>query len=550
MQFPRARSRSARKAAKPSLVGFASSSRSASPVWVPPCWEELRGSPSSSAAATAELSDALPALRAGGPSRQARGQGSLPNLQTREAREAALESLESDVYAASSVSSVRSRRRCYLAVLEQFGVEPFPVDGAKLRYLGAGLKAGGYRSAQNVLSQFKVDSERAGHTFSGHELRLLADIGRSCLRGLGPPVRAQALPFEQLHRLPGGQNPWVENGPLGPRNLIICGAWWMLREIEVANLRASLAEIEPTSSPTASLTLPASKNDASAQGATRAHACICGEGPPRVDCAAHAVWGQLWLLRRRFADSFVEDRPLRDLPLFPRADGQAASKSSIVATIEHAAMLLRVPRTSPDGTRRISGHTLRPTGAQGLTRLGLDLWTVQLLGRWGSSVVQQYVAEASTTREAAHARRHLLARSLRDLSSDASQKWTAEQLKQLAADEVLKALRAWTPSLTSEIKEALLSELSRRASGTEASGSASSDDASDPQVVDAPASIDPGLPEETVSSSTTCKKHRVLVGPRDNLCAASWASFCGWKFGSSPFRDPAPGDMVCRRCWP
>ena len=208
MQFPRARSRSAQRAAPPRRVGFATTSGTATPSWEPPCWEGLRGHPSSSARAPAEPPDAFPALRAGGPSRQARGRGSVPDLHTPALREAALESLESDVYAASSVSSVRSRRRCYHAVLSQFGVEPLPANGTKLRFLGAGLKAGGYRSAQNVLSQFKVDAERAGHTFSGHELRLIADIGRSCLRGLGPPIRAQPLPFEQLHRLPGGHDPW------------------------------------------------------------------------------------------------------------------------------------------------------------------------------------------------------------------------------------------------------------------------------------------------------------------------------------------------------
>ena len=43
------------------------------------------------------------------------------------------------------------------------------------------------------------------------------------------------------------------------------------------------------------------------------------------------------------------------------------------------------------GIDAITGHTLRVTGAQGLARLGLELWAIQLLGRWGSDAVQTYV---------------------------------------------------------------------------------------------------------------------------------------------------------------
>ena len=50
---------------------------------------------------------------------------------------------------------------------------------------------------------------------------------------------------------------------------------------------------------------------------------------------------------------------------------------------------------SPDGTERVSGHSLRVTGAQGLARLGLDAWSIQLLGRWGSAVVFGYIREAA-----------------------------------------------------------------------------------------------------------------------------------------------------------
>ena len=59
--------------------------------------------------------------------------------------------------------------------------------------------------------------------------------------------------------------------------------------------------------------------------------------------------------------------------------------------------LLHVPLSTPDGSERVSGHSLRVTGAQGLARLGWDLWAIQLQGRWHSDVVKRYVREAHLT---------------------------------------------------------------------------------------------------------------------------------------------------------
>ena len=62
--------------------------------------------------------------------------------------------------------------------------------------------------------------------------------------------------------------------------------------------------------------------------------------------------------------------------------------------IEFAASSLGVPLAAPDGSERISGHSLRVTGAQGLTNLGWHLWVVQLHGWWGSDVVRRYVRDS------------------------------------------------------------------------------------------------------------------------------------------------------------
>ena len=80
--------------------------------------------------------------------------------------------------------------------------------------------------------------------------------------------------------------------------------------------------------------------------------------------------------------------------MFPTIDGDAPSKQAMLTTFLSVASRLGLPEQSRDGTERISGHTLRATGAQGLARRGLDLWSIQLLGRWGSEAVRGYIREA------------------------------------------------------------------------------------------------------------------------------------------------------------
>ena len=145
-----------------------------------------------------------------------------------------------------------------------------------------------------------------------------------------------------------------------------------------------------------SWTLPASKADQQALGVARTHYCSCLKSAgPSPHCVAHALWDQALLLRRLWPERFDDDGlPEPSLPLFPDVHGNAVQKEAMVRTIVHAARCLGIATESPDGSARISGHSLRVTGAQGLTRRGLDLWTVQLLGRWGSLAVQGYIRDA------------------------------------------------------------------------------------------------------------------------------------------------------------
>ena len=161
------------------------------------------------------------------------------------------------------------------------------------------------------------------------------------------------------------------------------------------------------------------------------------------------------------ADVLEVYAPDRDLPLFPTADGHVVSKEAMTRTIRHAAQLLKIELDSPDGTERVSGHSLRATGAQGLARAGVDLWAVELLGRWGGPTVRRYVREAQLEDSAAWASRVAamtgLPELVRQLTLDTPRPENAEQaLASAAAVTAPSSYRELTPALQDTVSRALM----------------------------------------------------------------------------------------------
>ena len=334
-----------------------------------------------------------------------------------------MESLRAGFLAPSTAASNKARWATIARFLGKFGLEPLPPSPDKALALGAALKAGSYRSAGGYLSLYRTVALRNGYVCSEATQQAIRDALRSCTRGLGGPVRARALPLELLGGLPGDPTPWTAGGPVGPRNMLICGAFWLLREIEVSTLRASLVELSVASDGLARvrLHLPASKTDQAALGVARSHGCACQPGrAASPHCPVHSVWDQLLLLRRRFPQRWALDRPDSQLPLFPTEGGTACAKQAVTATIVAAADMLSFPRAAPDGSERVSGHSLRATGAQGLAKAGLELWAIQLLGRWGSDAIKSYVRDAHLARSEEWARRALMGLSLYDVAAAAA----------------------------------------------------------------------------------------------------------------------------------
>jgi len=467
------------------------------------------------------------AARWDAPAVHSRARGTFPaDLTSSDVQQRALADLERDVLSNSNRRVVEGKLNTAKRMIASFGLPFAPPTLQTIRALGAALKYGGYTTAVQYLSHYKVWCERNGYEFSASLARAHTDAVRSCTRGLGGPVKAQALRFDSLHLLDGTHLPWVSGGPLGGRNAMVLGCWFLMREVELSTARAAAVGLDKARREV-SFYLPASKTDTQALGVRRAHRCSCPQGgAPSPRCPFHAAWDQLLMLQRRFGSQFVDGSPSPELLLFPREDGTAVSKESMAETIRVAATAQGI-EAPLDGSERVSGHSLRVTGAQGLAQLGVDMWAIQLLGRWGSEAVRGYVRDTLLARAAGRA---ASAARNRDLDS-----LVAEVLRRLEEARAPSAAASSSESPVAFGSEAPAAAAARAAI-TECSSSSAAPTCTDAvsalavqaQVAGArPSAVCP-----TVFNAASQVWHRVALGPP--ACAKEqWVAMCGWQFGRS-----------------
>ena len=207
----------------------------------------------------------------------------------------------------------------------------------------------------------------------------------------------------------------------------------------------------------------------------------------------------------------------------------------MAATFVHAAGLLGVPTVSPDGSEAITGHSLRVTGAQGFARLGLDTWTIQLIGRWGSDAILRYIRAIPLERAALWAADAVLRRDLPPVLED---------LVKACVDRPSEAARlvheaaSQTPPEWSATVEALVEPLQVAA------------------VVASPLPAEVCWVRDLATRSTRGLFHIPDV-PLEGLPLGSWKTRCGWRFGgvrtvATWLPGPAAKDweVTCSKCAP
>jgi hypothetical protein len=230
--------------------------------------------------------------------------------------------------------------------------------------------------------------------------------------------------------------------------------------------------------------------------------------------------------------------------LFPTASGGVVEKEAMAATIRAAAVHLKVALASPDLSEQVTGHSLRATGAQGLARAGLDEWSIQLLGRWGSQAIRLYTRQGALERSATWAHR-----AVKRLATSTGEATLGEEagLEDTIKRILKEALSSFCPGLSAcqagALREDVVRELRQQASA-----------ASNPNAPSSSTSA-ASAPGHYIKNATTGVMHRADGGPEGRL--SSWTTKCGWKFAAQTNADyivtsepPGLHKFICEKCLP
>ena len=298
-----------------------------------------------------------------------------------------LKAFREDVWARSNSHPHNSRVKTWEAIARAWLLPAWPLTPELVERVGASLKAGGYKSAKLYFS-----AARREHVVRHGEIPIevelsMKDAIRSIERGLGPSKLKDSFDLTLLRQL--WHHPDFEKFE-DDYIMVLSGSWFLMRELELANARASHVRFEHSSSdhPVVHWSLPMSKTDTKGEMIERSHACSCSQEVEPL-CIVHA-------LRRRMAKiELMTDRT----PLFPDSHGRTRTKADTIKSIRNLIQLTgtETTRTGPTGKpmERFGGHALRVAGAQFLAAHGVDTNTILLIGRWSSHAVQRYIQEAS-----------------------------------------------------------------------------------------------------------------------------------------------------------
>ena len=207
-------------------------------------------------------------------------------------------------------------------------------------------------------------------------------------------------------------------------------------------------------------------------------------------------------------------------------------KGPMADSIKEAGRLLGVAASAPDGSERLTGHSLRVTGAQGLVLRGWHLWAVQLHGRWGSDVVRRYIRESPLIAAASSPGLTGVA----GLELDAVVEAVVRKLAPAEKVSPRSVEEAAPRCVAASSSESGLPPIAQTASLLESERSAGAEP--EPH------------PSRFVLNTRSGTYHR-------RVCMTSDRAACGWAFGSWPHAlvsdaDAGPNSwpQLCARCWP
>eukprot|EP00435_Cladocopium_sp_Y103_P068073 s699_g31.t1 len=287
----------------------------------------------------------------------------------------ATDELERDFASNTSRKAKQAIRKTVMSVFkESKGIEPLPPSVEKIKLLGGILKAAKYRAAANYLSEYKLLAIEAGHQWPAQFERTLKLTKRSATRALGPQKKAAEVETKEV-----GDSFATRRSMATPRKVPLAGelfdfgVTWMLREVELAAVTKDHIHLE-FGTKRVRLTLPVSKGDQEGTVVKRVLQCVCEQQVCDISCPFY--------VSVRLVDRMVA-LDMEEACVTHR--GKLATKAQLVADWKVLFGDL------------VSGHSARRTGALRLIRRGWAIPQVAYLGRWKSSVIYSYAAEALET---------------------------------------------------------------------------------------------------------------------------------------------------------
>ena len=259
----------------------------------------------------------------------------------------------------------------------------FPLSVETIYKVSGVLKASGYRSVANYLDAAKGQHLDFGFPWTVQLARAFKRAVRSAKRNLGPPKQAQPISLVTLAAFKGAVSE-SPGSPKAPGRSCLLASWWLLREIEASHAKLDHVKLDHSSLEVV-FTLPNSKTDFMALGTTRSHSCSCSATGSAI-CPFHQMFHQVEMA------AHMEENT--DRLLFPTRLGERPTKKGWQAAFTAAAATAGLPIQSTNGAPMCTGHTARASGACHLARANVDLWRIQIFGRWSSDAFLRYVRTA------------------------------------------------------------------------------------------------------------------------------------------------------------
>lgn len=416
--------------------------------------------------------------------------------------------LLSDALATTSKGPLASRIKRWDQIARQANYpDPFDLSPDLIYTVMGAFKLADYRSAEQYLEAAKSKFIQNGGMWTS-QLRLAARAAvRSCKRGQGCPKQAKGLPFAKLGSLAVAE-PLATDGPRHPVRATILASWWLLREIEASQAKVRHITVDHS---LCKITwrLPSSKADWKALGAERSHRCSC-QFSDRALCPYHCMVAHL--------ESVGIDP---DQPLFPTITGAAPSKQGWARTFTKIAELLNLPTTHPNGAPCYTGHSARVTGAMHMATLNIELWRIQLFGRWSSDAFLLYIRDAPLAQ-------------LDDLATESSARLSIQ-----AAQQQLKDLLRQVEAKQSELQHPVVEVSPQMLTDCEAA---------------LPALPAPATEDRLVRNRNTGGKVHLTLDMNSDSHPREWRTRCAWRFAlhetDFEFVSAAPESVKCRKCFP